>query len=84
MTPYETLEYMLKGTDLIGRINTEPFEIRLRELYYKCGSVPDYILKGIIDESISEKDLYKALDKYEHLDTLIDEFSILMNDLSNV
>ena len=84
MTPYETLEYMLKGTDLIDRIDTYPFEIRIRELYNECGYIPNDIIKGIIDESIPEKELYSALDTYEHLDTFIDGCSVLMSDLSNI
>ena len=82
MTPYETLEYMLKGTNVLRRIDSAPFEIRLRELYSKVGPIPDNILKGLIDDNMTDEEINKALDKYEHLDTVIDEFSIIMYEIS--
>lgn len=84
MTAYETLEYMLKGTDLISRISTETFEIRLRDLYNRCGSISDDVLKRIIDDNVPEDELFNLMDKYEHLDTVIDEFAYIMDDLKNI
>lgn len=84
MKAYETLEYILKDTNLLSKIDSEPFEIKIRNLYNKIGFIPDSVIKSIIDDNMSEEELMEAMDTYEDLDTLIDEFASIMEDLRNI
>lgn len=84
MKAYETLEYILKDTNLLSKIDLEPFEIKIRNLYNKIRFIPDSVIKSIIDDNMSEEELMEAMDTYEDLDTLIDEFASIMEDLRNI
>lgn len=81
MSSYNTLRYILKGKTIYDET---PFLERLDSMYERCENVPEYLIRGLIDETLTELELETAITAYPTFDIMIDEIAYITADLNEL
>ena len=78
MSSYNTLRYILKGDTVADEA---PYLERIDNMYARCEDIPQYLVKGLIDESLTDLEIETAVEAYPTFDIMIDEIAYLVADL---